>query len=96
MAARELQQCMAPLMTLDGDDIVEASLLRLNGEEPGSSPTPEEEAVLLDEEDEPSEEPGSTPGHVEIPRFVEPAEWTATPVTSTVPCLASEPHCCPS
>ena len=42
-AARELQQSMAPSMTLNENDIVDASLLRLTGEVPGPSPTPEEE-----------------------------------------------------
>ena len=87
---------MTPLMTLNGDDIVEASQLRPTVEEPGPSPTPEEEAALMGEEDEPSEVPGPTPRHSEIPRFVESAELTTTPVTSAVPCLASEPHSHPS
>ena len=60
-AARELQQCMAPLMTLNGDNIVEASLVRLTWEELGSSPTPEEEPTLLSKDDELSEVPGPTP-----------------------------------
>ena len=83
-AAREQQQCMAPLMTLSGDDIVEASLLRPTGEELRPSPTPEEETALLGEEDGPSGVPGPTPRHSEIPRLVEPAEQTTPPVTSTV------------
>ena len=37
-------------MTLSGDDIVEASLLKPTEEEHGTSPTPEEEATLLSEE----------------------------------------------
>ena len=41
---------MAPLMTLKEDDMVEAILLRSIGEEAGPSPTPEEEAVLLGNE----------------------------------------------
>ena len=41
---------MAPLMSLSGDDIVEASLLEPMGDERGTSPTPEEEATLLGEE----------------------------------------------
>ena len=45
---------MAPLMNLNGNDIVEASLLKPTGEEPRSCPTPEEEAVLLGKEDEPA------------------------------------------
>ena len=91
-AARKLQQCMAPLMTLKGDDIVEATLLRPTREEPGPSPTPEEEATLLDEEDEPSEAPGPSPRHSGIPRFAEPAEQTTAPITPAPSCLASKPH----
>ena len=94
--ARELQQCMTPLMTLNGDDIVEASLLGLTREEPGPSSTPEEEAALLGKEDEPSEVPGSIPRHLEIPRFVEPTEQTTAPVTSTAPCLMPKSHSHPS
>ena len=45
--ARELQQCMVPLMTLIGDNVVEASLLRSTGDELGPFPTPEEETALL-------------------------------------------------
>ena len=45
-AVRELQQCMAPLMTIKGDDVMEASLLGPKEEEPGPSPTPEGEAAL--------------------------------------------------
>ena len=86
-AARELQQCMAPLMTLNGDNIVEASLLRPTREELGSSPSPEEEVVLLGKEDGPLAVPDPTPTHVEIPRFVEPAEQTTAPV----PCPVSQP-----
>ena len=45
-AARELQQCMVPLMSLKGDDIVEATPLRSAKEKQGPSPTPEEEGLL--------------------------------------------------
>ena len=82
-------------MNLNGEDIVEASLLRLIIEEPGPFPT-SEEAILLCEEDEPAEVSGPTPRHLEIPRYIEPAEWTTTPVTSTVPHLEQEAHCHPS
>ena len=53
-AARELQQSMAPLMTFKGDDIVEATLLRPTEEESRTSPTPEQEANLPGEEEEPA------------------------------------------
>ena len=52
---------------------MEATLLRPTGEEPGPSPTPEEEPTLLGKEDEPSEAPGPSPRHLGIPRFVQPA-----------------------
>ena len=87
-AARELQQCMAPLMTLNGDDVVEASLLRPTGKELGPSPTPEEKTTLLGKEDGSSEKPRPTLRHSEIPRLVEPAEWVTAPVTSTAPTVA--------
>ena len=45
-AVREHQQCMAPSMTIDGDDVIGASMLGLVEEEP-RTPTPEEEATLL-------------------------------------------------
>ena len=65
---------------------MEASLLVPAEEESRPSPTPEEEISLLSEGDGPLGVPGPTPRYAEIPRFVEPAEWTTTPVTSTVPC----------
>ena len=45
--AQELQWCMAPLLILNGDNIVEATLLRPTEGEHRMSPTPEEEATLL-------------------------------------------------
>ena len=38
-SVRELQRCMAPLMCLSGDEIVEASLLEPEGEECRTSPS---------------------------------------------------------
>ena len=55
--AHELQKCMAPLINLTVDDIVEVSLLESPGEESETSPTLEEEATLLDKEHEPLEAP---------------------------------------
>ena len=49
---------MAPLMTLSGDDIIEASLLKHTKEECGASPTPEEEAILLHKKPEAASPPG--------------------------------------
>ena len=46
-AAQDLQGCMAPLMQMDGDEIVEALLLGLTDDRPRMSPTLEEEAILL-------------------------------------------------
>ena len=69
-AARELQRCMSPLMTLNGDDVVEASLLRPIEEESGPFPTPEEGTTLLGEEDGPFGVSDPTPRHMEIPRFI--------------------------
>ena len=57
-ATRELQQCMAHLMTLNGDDVMEFSLLRPAEEELGPSPTPEEETTLVVKGDGPSGVPG--------------------------------------
>ena len=46
-SGQELQKCMAPLMALSSDEIVETFLLRHTGEEHQASPTQEEEATLL-------------------------------------------------
>ena len=46
-AAQELQWYMAPLLILNGDKIVDASLSRPIKGECRTSPTPEEEATLL-------------------------------------------------
>ena len=85
-SARELQRCMAPLMCLSGDEIVEASPLEPAGEECRASSTPEEEAILLGEELKPSEAPEATSllEHLEIPEPTEPSEQINTqPVEST-------------
>ena len=54
-AAWDLQWYMAPLMWLDRDEIMEASLLGPTDDGTGVSLTPEEEAVLLGEELEPQQ-----------------------------------------
>ena len=54
-------------MTLRGDDIIEASILKPTKEEHGISPTPEEEAVVLGEEVKLPEVPGSLPECPKIP-----------------------------
>ena len=76
-SAWELQRCMAPLLALSSDEIVEASLLWPIGEEHGTSPTPEEEAALLSEI-----KPPKVPEWLEVHEQVHPAEWTATPAAS--------------
>ena len=78
-------KCMAQLMTIHGDDVMEASLLRPVEEEAGCSPIPGEEAALLSEGDWSSGAQGPALIQVEISRSVEPAEQTTTPVTSTAP-----------
>ena len=75
---------MAPLITLYGDDVMEASLLDPAEEELRPSPTPEEEIALLGEGDGQPGVPGPTPRCMEIPRFIDSAEQTTAPVTSTV------------
>ena len=89
-AVREFQQCMAPLMTINGDDIMEASPLRPVEEELGPSPTPEEETTLLAGRDGSSGAHSPAPQQVENLRFIGLAEQTTAPVSSTAP------HCCPS
>ena len=51
-AAQDLQRCMAPLMWLDSDEIIEASLLGPAYNRPITTPTTEEEVVFLGEESE--------------------------------------------
>ena len=70
---------MAPLMHLDEDEIVEALLLGPTDNEPITSPTPEEEAVLLGDELEPLEAQEATSfpcEHPEAPEPEESAEWS--------------------
>ena len=70
-AAWDLQRCMVPLIHLDGDEIVETLLLGPTDNAPGTSPTPEEEAVLLGDEPECLEAQEATM----CPKPEEPAEW---------------------
>ena len=72
-------------MTINGDNVMEASLLRPVEEESGSSPTPEEETILFGEGDGPSGVPGPAPLQVEISWFIEPAKQTTAPITPTAP-----------
>ena len=50
-----------PPMTLSGDDIVEASLLKPMGDEHATPPTPKKEAAPLGEETKLLPVPGSSP-----------------------------------
>ena len=72
IVAQELQKCMAPLMNLNGDDIVEASLLELIGNELRTSPTLEEDAALLGEELKPPEVPEAAGSLHKCPETSEP------------------------
>ena len=84
-AAQELQRCMAPLMCLNWDEIVEAPLLEPMGDEPGTSPTLEEEATLLGEEQGLPEAPETTASLWEClktPKPKEPTEHIDTLSTS--------------
>ena len=50
---RDLQRCRKPLMHLEGDDILEASLLEAANNKPGALLTLAEEAALLGKESTP-------------------------------------------
>ena len=65
---------MAPLMTLSGDDIIEASLLKLTEEECGISTRVEEESICLGEKVKLPEVLGSLPECPEIPKLAKPAK----------------------
>ena len=71
-------------MTINGDDVMEACLLR-PVEEEARPPTVEEEATLLGKGHELLGVPGPAPQQVKIPMFIEHAEWTTAPVASTAP-----------
>ena len=64
--AWDLQRCMAPLMWLDGDEIVEASLPKPADNGPGVCPTSEEEAVLLGDEPEHKESQEATTSSLNV------------------------------
>ena len=72
---------MAPLLVLNGDEIVEASLLSLIGRECRTSPTPEEEAALLGDIKH-KIEPSQVPEPLEVCEQVQSAEQTAAPTAS--------------
>ena len=94
----ELQQCMVPLLVLNGDKIVEASLLRPVDGECRTSPTPEEEATLLGNinyETKCKIELPPVPEQLEICEQVQPAVQIAAP-TASLPSPASQPSHLPS
>ena len=96
--AWELQQCMAPLVVLNGDEIVEASLLRPIEAEHRTFPTPEEEATVLgDIKHEMKCKIGlhPVPEQLEICEQVQPAEQIAAP-TASLPSPPSQPSHLPS
>ena len=87
--ARELQQCMAPLLALNGDEIVGASLLQSMEGECRTSPTPEEEAALLGDikpdiqsDVKPNIEAPQVPELLEICEQAQSAEQTIAPTAS--------------
>ena len=85
-SAVQLQNCMAPLITLSSDDIVEVSLLKPMGEEHGTCLTLQEEATLLGEEIKPPPVPITS---------LEPTEQsTALSASSSSP--ATQSACYPS
>ena len=65
---------MGPLMQLDSDKIVEASLLGPADDRPITPPTTEEEAVLLGDEPEPQKAQEVTMSPPECPKTPEPEE----------------------
>ena len=85
-----------PLVSLSGDDIMEASLLQPTGDERGTSPTPEEEAILLGEEVKVPEAPDSLLECPEIPKSVEPTKQTDDPSPSPPPSPMPKPCHLPS
>ena len=78
--------CKAPLLALNRNEIVEASLLSCTGEEHRASPTPEEEATLLGDIKH-KIEPPQVQEPLEVHEQVHPAEQTATPTASLPPLL---------
>ena len=75
-AAWDLQKCMVPVMQLEGDEIVKASLLAPTDDLPGVPPTSEEEAVLLGDEPEPQQAQKVTMSPPECPGIPKPKEPT--------------------
>ena len=76
---------MVPLMTINSDDVMEASLLGPVEGESGPSPNLEVESILLGEGDGPSGVPGPAPPRAKTSQFVEPAKQNTTPLSPTAP-----------
>ena len=96
--APEMQGCMAPLLALNSNKIVEASLLSPIGGECRTCPTPEEEDALLGdiECDIKCEiELPQVPEPLEVCEQVQQAEQTTTP-TASLPSPPSQPDHLPS
>ena len=77
----EPSKCMEPLMCLEGDEIVEVSLIGPTDDGSGMSPTLVEEAVLLGHEPVPQEPQEATMcpcEHPEVPEPEEPATQSDT------------------
>ena len=83
-AVRELQQYMALLMTINGDNVMEASLLGPVEEEP-RPPTPKEEATLLGGGARTSGDSSPVPQQGKNARCTELARWTTAPFTFMAP-----------
>ena len=90
----ELQRCMVLLMTLSGDDIAKASLLKSTEEECWTSPTSEEETILLGKGIKLPQVLGSLSEWMEIPEFIEPAKQIIMPSASS-PSPMPQPSCLP-
>ena len=89
---------MTPLLVLNGDEIVEASLLRPVEGECGASPTPEEGVALLGNikpDVKHKIKLPQVPEQLEICVQVQPAEQTATPKASLLS-PPSQPNHLPS
>ena len=88
--AQDLQRCMAPLICLEGDEIVQALLLGPTDDGPRMSPILEEEAVLLGGEPEPQEATVLPCEHPEeTPKPEEHVEWFDTPCLPAPSAIAS-------
>ena len=88
-----IQWCMVPLLILNGNKIVEASLRRPIEGECRISPTPDEPALLYDIRPllKHEIEPPLVPEQLEIHEHVQPTDGTAAPKAS-LPFPPSQPN----